>query len=61
MIYNEELEPAIDRAVYLNAQFKTQLRNLHLAYMHAITQSSFELSFYENGAIKSIAPKGRRE
>ncbi len=40
------------------SQFRTQLRNLMLAYLHALTQSKFELTFFDNGAIKGIAPKG---
>ena len=53
---NETLATLADNWNFLYVQFRTQLRNLHLAYMHAFTQSKYELAFYDNGAIKSISP-----
>lgn len=41
--------------------FRKQLTALHLAYIHAITQSGYKLEFYEDGGVKSIAPKGESE
>ena len=55
------MEALGDHAHFLYVQFQTQLRNLMLAYLHALTQSTYELKFYDNGAIKSIAPKGWEE
>ena len=39
-----------------SVQFKTQLRNMMLSYLHALTQSKYKLEFYENGSLKSISP-----
>ncbi len=47
------------RANFLYVQFQTELRNLILCYLHALTQSKYKLEFFENGSIKSIAPKGK--
>lgn len=55
------LKEAAESADFLHVQFQTQLRNLVLAYIHAITQSGFRLSFYDNGAIKSVEPRGWSE
>lgn len=52
----EVLAPLADDRNFKYAQFRTQLRNLMLAYLHALTQSKYELTFYDNGAIKSISP-----
>ena len=57
----QELEIAVERENFLYHQFRTQLRNLMLCYLHALTQSKYRLSFYENGAIKSISPRGWSE
>lgn len=51
-----EVEAAQRNILYIKHQ--TQLRNLVLCYIHGITQSNFTLSFWENGAIKSISPRG---
>ena len=53
-----ELEAAVKKANYYYTQDRTWFRNLLLCYIHAITQSGYELTFHDNGAIKSIAPKG---
>ena len=53
------LEASAKDRNYLYVQFRTQLRNLILCYLHALTQSNYKLEFWENGAIKSISPRGR--
>ncbi len=53
-----ELEQYASDRDFKYAQFRTQLRNLILCYMHAVTQSGYVLKFYDNGAIKSISPRG---
>ena len=56
-----DLEALVDDGNFKYHQFRTQLRNLMLCYLHALTQSNYKLEFYENGAIKSISPpKGLR-
>ena len=54
------LEEAAARRQLLYTQFRTQLRNLMLCYLHALTQSKYKLEFWENGAIKSISPPRRK-
>jgi len=54
----ETLKALSDDRNFKQDLFQTQLRNLHLAYIHAITQSGYKLEFYDNGSVKSIAPKG---
>ena len=55
-----ELEEKAKQTSSLYHKHQTTLRNLVLCYMHALTQSNYELSFWDNGAIKSIAPRGER-
>ena len=57
----DELYMAAKDRNFKHIQFRTQLRNLLLCYLHALTQSTYKLEFYENGTIKSIAPKGREK
>ena len=61
LMLTDLMQRSADKAVFLRIQWQTQLRNMHLAYIHAITQSGFKMTFYDNGAIKSVEPRGWSE
>ena len=57
----EALEAQNETWKFKDYLFKTQIRDLLLSHIHAITQSGYKLEFYDNGSLKSIAPKGKEE